>query len=174
MRILVLYRSWYGNTRAVADAMAARLGSRGHQVSVQDVRQRLPDLASVDGVLIGAPTRMARVAVTATSALRRLRRRGIGARPIGIFDTWGPVPKTAEEAEAARKWFEPGAAGILLKKARALGLNVFSETLRCSVVEFRGPIADGELEKAAAFAERFATPAPPTGARSRSSGGSPG
>ena len=37
-----------------------------------------------------------------------------------------------------------------------LGLNVAEETLRCAVVEFKGPPADGELERAADFAERFA------------------
>jgi menaquinone-dependent protoporphyrinogen oxidase len=155
MHVLVLYRSWYGNTRAVADAMAERLRARGHQATVQDVRQPLPDLKTVDRVLIGAPTRMARVAVTATSALRKLRRRGLGRKLVGIFDTFGPLPKSPQEMEENRKWLEPGAVGILLAKARALGLNVYSETLRCSVVEFKGPIVDGDLEKAAAFAERF-------------------
>ena len=156
MHVLVLYRSWYGNTRAVAETMAERLRSRGHQATVQDVRQPLPDLAAVDRVLIGAPTRFARVAFSAASALRKLRHRGLGKKLVGIFDTCGPLPKTPQEMEENRKWLEPGAVGILLAKARALGLNVFPETLRCAVAEFKGPIVDGDLEKAAAFAERFA------------------
>jgi hypothetical protein len=156
MHILVLYRSWYGNTRTVAEAMAERLRSRGHQATVQDLRRPLPGLAAVDGVLIGAPTRMARVTSRAKSVLRALRRRGFGRKPIGIFDTYGPVPKTPEEEKETRRWFEPGAAGILHREAERLGLNVAAESLRCAVMEFKGPIAKGELDKAAGFAERFA------------------
>jgi hypothetical protein len=156
MRVLVLYRSYYGNTRCAAEAMADRLRALGHPAAVQDVRQRLPDPAEVDRVLIGAPTRFARVSVKAASALHKLRRRGYGDRLIGTFDTYGPLPKTPAEAEESRKWLEPGAAVILQREAGRLGLNVFAETLRCAVKEYKGPLADGELEKAAAFAERFA------------------
>jgi hypothetical protein len=156
MHILVLYRSYHGNTRAVADAMAERLRSRGHQATVQDIRQPMPDLAGVDCVLLGAPTRMARVTGRAKSALRTLRRRGFSSKPIAIFDTYGPLPKTPEELEENRKWLEPGAAGILHQKAERLGLNVSAELLRCAVTGANGPLADGELEKAAGFAERFA------------------
>jgi len=156
MRILILYRSWYGTTKAVADAMAERLRSRGHEATVQDARGPMPDLATVDAAMIGCPTRMARAAFSATSALRKLRRKGLGRKPVAVFDTYGPLPKTPAELEESRKWFEPGAAGILLAKARALGLNVFAQTLRCAVTDFRGPLADGEQEKAPGFAERFA------------------
>jgi hypothetical protein len=156
MHVLILYRSWYGNTRAVADAMADRLRARGHRATVQDLRRPLPDLAAVDRVLIGAPTRFARVTARAKSALCALRRRGFGSRWIGVFDTCGPLPASPREVEENRKWFEPGAVGILHRTAGQLGLNVAEETLRCAVVEFKGPLADGELEKAAGFAERFA------------------
>jgi hypothetical protein len=157
MRILVLYRSWYGNTKAVADAMAERLHALGHEAAVQDVRQRMSDLAAVDRVLIGAPTRFARVSVKAASALRTLRRRGFGDRLIATFDTYGPLPTSPREMEENRKWLEPGAAVILHRKAGRLGLKVFAESLRCAVKEYKGPLADGELEKAALFAERFAS-----------------
>lgn len=156
MHILVLYRSYHGNTRAVADAIAGRLRSRGHQADVRDVRQPLPDLSGVDRVLVGAPTRFARVSAAATSALRKLRRRGFGGKLVGVFDTYGPLPKTPEEERENRKWLEPGAAGILHRKAEALGLRVFPESLRCAVAEAYGPLAKGALEKAAGFAERFA------------------
>lgn len=156
MRVLILYRSWYGTTRAVADAMADRLRSRGHEATVQDTRDPMPDLAAVDAVMVGCPTRMARAAISAAFALRKLRRRGFARKPVAVFDTYGPLPSSPQEMEESRTWFEPGAVGILLAKARALGLNVFAETLRCAVVEFRGPLVEGELEKASGFAERFA------------------
>jgi hypothetical protein len=155
MHVLVLYRSYYGTTRGAAEAMADRLRALGHQATVQDVRQRMPALAEVDRVLIGAPTRFARVSVKAKSALRTLRRRGFGDRLVATFDTYGPLPTSPREMEENRKWFEPGAAVILHREAGRLGLKVFAESLRCAVKEYKGPLADGELEKAVAFAERF-------------------
>jgi hypothetical protein len=156
MHVLVLYRSHYGNTRQVAEALERRLRQLGHETAVQDLRARLPDLAGVDCVLIGAPTRMARVAGRAKAALRRLRAGGLGRKALAVFDTYGPIPKTPEEVAEAERWFNPGAAGILRKRAAELGLNVHSQTLRCAVREFKGPLADGELEKVAVFAEAFA------------------
>jgi menaquinone-dependent protoporphyrinogen IX oxidase len=159
MRALILYRSYHGNTKQTADAMAEKLRSLGHEAEVRDLRAPLPDLAGVDLFVVGAPTRMARVTGRAKAALRRLRRRGIAARPIAVFDTYGPLPKTPEDAEKGRKWLEPGAAGILRQTAAGLGLHVHPEVLRCAVKEAYGPLADGELDKARAFAERFAAAA---------------
>ena len=158
MRALVLYRSYHGITRGVAEAMAGKLRSLGHEALVQDLRTRLPDFSTVDCVMLGAPTRMARVTWKARRALRRLRKIGIAERPIAIFDTYGPLPKTPGEVEQNRKWFEPGAAGILRATAERLGLKVHGEVLRCEVKSMAGPLAEGELEKALAFAGRFAAP----------------
>ena len=108
MRILVLYRSYYGNTRGAAEAMAGRLHALGHQATVQDVRRRMPDLAAVDRVLIGAPTRFARVSVKAKSALRTLRRRGFGDRLVATFDTYGPLPKSPERRKRTGSGSSPG------------------------------------------------------------------
>jgi hypothetical protein len=39
--------------------------------------------------------------------------------------------------------------------AKSLGLNVHPETLRCEVAGMKGPLKDGELDKARAFAARL-------------------
>jgi flavodoxin len=155
MKGLVLFRSHYGNTKQVAEAIAARVRALGHESVVQDLRRKLPDLNSVDFVIIGAPTRMARVTRKALRVLKRLRKRGFGPKPVAVFDTYGPIPTKPEELEKGRKWLYPGAAGILQKRAGELGLNAYANTLRCEVVGMKGPLKDGELEKAAAFADDF-------------------
>ena len=111
MKALVLYRSFHGNTKAVADAIAGELVSLGHEAVVQDLRRRLPDLGSFDCALVGAPTRMARVTGKALRVLKRIAKQGFGEKPVAIFDTYGPVPATPEELEKGRKWIIPGAAG---------------------------------------------------------------
>ncbi len=156
MRALILYRSYHGTTKQAAEAMAARLCSLGHEAEARDLRSPLPDITSVDLFLVGAPTRFGRVTGKARAALRRLRRRGIGARPVAVFDTYGPLPKTPEQEKESRKWLEPGAAGILRAAAQALGLNVRPEVLRLAVGGAYGPLADGESERACAYVEAFA------------------
>ncbi len=155
MRALILYRSYYGNTRQVAEEIERSLRGLGHQAAVQDLRSRLPELAGIDCVFVGAPTRMARVTGRARAALRTLKARGLGRKPLAVFDTYGPVPKTPEEMAKAERWLNPGAAGILAATASQLGLNVQARTLRCEVQGLKGPLAEGELGKVAAFVKAF-------------------
>jgi hypothetical protein len=151
MKALVLFRSYYGNTKLVAEALAKELGARGAAAEVRDLRRRLPDLTGIDLILVGAPTRMARVTWRAKSALKKLMRKGFTTGKVAIFDTYGPIPKTPEALEKGRKWLYPGAAGILHKTAVDLGLNVHPTALRCEVSEMKGPISDAEMRKTTEF-----------------------
>lgn len=155
MKALVLFRSFYGNTKEVAEAIAQQIKALGHEVEVQDLRLKLPDLNGIDVILIGAPTRMARVTRKAKSVLKKLRKKGFGAKPIAVFDTYGPVPAKSEELEKGKKWLYPGAAGILHKAAKEQGLNVYENTLRCEVAGMKGPLKDKEKDKAASFTKEF-------------------
>jgi flavodoxin len=155
MKALVLYRSYHGNTKQVADALAKELAAQGVESIVQDLRGKLPDLSGFDLIVIGSPTRMARVNRKARRVLKRIGKRGFSRKPIAVFDTYGPVPTDPGELEKGKKWLYPGAAGILHKVAETLGLNVYAKTLRCEVTGLKGPLGDNELEKAAAFAKEF-------------------
>jgi hypothetical protein len=160
MRALVLYRSHYGNTKQVAEAIAGELAALGHAAEVRDLRKRLPDLESFDLLFIGAPTRMARVSRRALHALKRLRKLGAAGKPLAVFDTFGPIPTEPEKLEKGRKWLFPGAAGLMLEAAKRLGLNVYPETLRCEVKGMKGPLVDGGPGKAAAFVREFVSAKP--------------
>jgi hypothetical protein len=139
----------------VAQEIERRLHELGHEVAVQDLRSKLPDLAGIDCVFFGAPTRMAGVTGRAKAALRKLKAGGLGRKPLAVFDTYGPIPRTPEEKAKAERWINPGAAGILFRKASQLGLNAYAQTLRCAVRALHGPLADGELEKVAPFVKSF-------------------
>ncbi len=157
MNALVLYRSYHGNTKQVAEAIAGRLRETGSFAVAQDLRQGLPELGDFDLVAIGAPTRMARVTRKALGVLRQLRRRGFASKPVVVFDTYGPVPADPQELEKSKRWLYPGAAGIMRKAAGGLGLNVYPNTLRCQVKALNGPLADGELSRAISFTDELAS-----------------
>ncbi len=152
MNALILFRSFYGNTRAVADAIAKRLGELGWQSEVRDVRQKLPDFGQTNLMFIGAPTRFKRVGGRPLRVIRRLRKKGYGDRPLAIFDTCAVIPTTPEELAKSGEWIIPGAAGIMHRVAKEQGLNVYEETLRCEVEGMKGPLVKDALEKAKAFA----------------------
>ena len=155
MKILILYRSHYGNTKKVAEAIASAIRDSGHETEVQDLRRRIPDLAAFGAVFVGAPTRMARVTGRAKRVLKALKKKGFTG-PVAVFDTYGPVPAKPEELEKAHKWLFPGAAGIMQALGTQLGLNIYAEALRCEVQSgMKGPLKDGETGKAAAFAKKF-------------------
>jgi hypothetical protein len=153
MKALVLYRSYHGNTKYVANSIAGQIRVQGHEADVRDLRRRLPDFGGIDAIFVGAPTRMARVGWRSRRVLKRIAKKGIGRKPVAIFDTFGPIPTTPEELEKGRKWLYPGAAGILQQKAKDLGLNVYPETLRCEVTGMKGPLKENESDKAVAFAK---------------------
>lgn len=155
MKALVLYRSHYGNTTQVAEALAEAIRAGGGEAEALDLRRRLPDLSGLGLILVGAPTRMARVTGRAKRVLKKIAKRGPAGIRVAIYDTFGPVPTDPAELEKGRKWLEPGAAGILLELAKSLGLNVHPEALRCEVAGMKGPLKDGELDKARAFAARL-------------------
>jgi flavodoxin len=155
MKALVLYRSYHGNTKQVADAIVKELVLQNVESTVQDLRRKLPDLSGFDVILIGSPTRMARVNRRARRVLKRIAKKGFVKKPIAVFDTYGPVPTDPQELEKGKKWLYPGAAGILHKVAETQGLNVYSKTLRCEVTGLKGPLGENELEKAASFAKEF-------------------
>lgn len=155
MEALILYRSFYGNTREVAETIGGRLKEKGYQTVVQDVRKKLPDLQQVDIVLNGAPTRIRRANRRSVAVLKKLKSMGISNKPIAIFDTCGRMPTDPAKYEEAKPWLIPGAAGIMHQAAAGLGLNVFKDTLRCEVDGMKGPLVENARQKAMAFTDAF-------------------
>ena len=164
--MLILFRSYFGNTKQVADAIAQQMKMAGHEVDIRDMRLGFPHLMDIDAIVMGAPTRRARVTRKAKSVLRTLKQRGYGNKPIALFDTISfspPTPlsslllvsRSREETENARKWHEPGAVGMMEKIARQYEMNLFPELLRCEVIGIKGPLAENATAQAAAFATAF-------------------
>ncbi len=154
MKALVLYRSHYGNTKQVAEELSQQLAAKGVEPQVLDMRGKLPELDGFGAAFIGAPTRMAKVTGRAYRVLAKLAKKGWAAKPVVVFDTFGPIPANPEELEKGKKWLYPGAAGLMLARAQALGLNVFGKTLRIEMGPgLKGPMKDGELAKVGPFVE---------------------
>jgi flavorubredoxin len=56
MSAVVVYESWFGNTRKIAEAIADGLREEGLDVALVSVDEPLPELETVELLVVGAPT----------------------------------------------------------------------------------------------------------------------
>lgn len=162
MNTLVVYESMWGNTRAVAEAVADPLGEDVTLVDVNDAPEELP--ADLDLLVVGGPTHAfsmsrpstRRDAVTkgATAAqvergIREWLSDVVAPAPVDVatFDTrvggWvGHLPGSA--AQAAERTVRRDHLGRLVGRASFY------------VDDMAGPLLDGELDRARAWGEELA------------------
>jgi menaquinone-dependent protoporphyrinogen oxidase len=110
-RVLVLFHSYDGQTRRIAERVAAALAARGTRAeprSMTDPRA-LDGLASFDGVIVGSAVRFGHHARTAERLIAKAVD-AIGGRPNAFFSVClsiaGPRPRPDLIAEANGKLFE--------------------------------------------------------------------
>jgi flavorubredoxin len=146
MEVLVVYDSYYGNTKAVAEAIAEEVRSAGHEARVHSARKWLPENTRADMMMLGSPTRVARMTRSTKKVVKKLRGSSWGSKPIFTFDTVMP-------GVVGRPGTWGGTAGQKLHDlAKDMGLNVQEPVLHAEVTDMKGPLAADALEKAKVFA----------------------
>ena len=157
MNALVVYDSEFGNTERVAKTIGSSVGS-SEEVLVKRVGEaKMDDLEGIELVIVGSPTQRFRPTPATKDFLKRLPSNGLLGIRAAAFDT----RLTAEEFETTRIGsFFVGIFGFAaqpiandLKKKGGL-LAGSAEGFYVQGVE--GPLVEGELERAAAWAEKIA------------------
>lgn len=159
MDAAVVYESAWGNTRAVAEAVAAGMSGRAH-VELFDVEHApAPHELAVDLLVVGGPTHalgMSRPSTRQDAADRggHALQRGIrewleGTEPLDVraaaFDTHVRHPNL------------PGHAGRKAAKVlRRRGADLIAAPESFYVRDAEGPLLDGELERARTWGAELA------------------
>lgn len=177
MKSVVVYESWFGNTRQIAEAIAAELRRAG-EVALATVDDPLPPLDGVDLVVVGAPTH-AHALSSASTRRGALQRRGESRQAgRGIRGWLRSLPEADGRAAAAfdtridKPVFLVGSASRGIgRRLERRGHVLVSRPQSFLVVDMEGPLADGELDRARAWAATLAgalhPPAPVTAASYR-------
>ena len=149
-RALIVVESYFGNTRAIAEAVAAGLIEGGIEAQVVDVARAPSALPSdLDLLVLGAPTHNRGLPTAATRAKAHAQAGADGASQ-GISQWMGNAEIPASLSVAAfdtvisRGWLSGSAAKAIAKTLqRRQGRRTVS--VRSFVVTAsKGPLADGE------------------------------
>ena len=164
MQIRIVYESMFGNTAAIAKAIAAALGEYG-EVEVLDVAAaaQRPE-PTVDLLVVGAPTHALGMSRTRTRRDAASRTEAPVAVDIGMrewLDAALPVPPGSRAAAFATKaakpsWLPGSAARGAAKRLRRLGYELLDRPVDFLVDGTLGPVTPGELERARAWADHLA------------------
>jgi flavodoxin-like protein len=158
MKIAVVYESWFGNTRAIAESIALALRSVA-EVTLASVDEPVPALDELDLLIVGAPTHAHGLSSTATRDGAIAQRGGGGHPGIGVRGWLRQLPPGGGPRAAAfdtRIERSPvlvgSAARGIARRLERRGYELAAPPKSFFVSASAGPLEHGEVERAAAWA----------------------
>ena len=166
MKILIIYDSAFGNTEQIARSMGDALRSQEDAGIVNDARivragsARLEQLKGLDFLIVGSPTQGFKATEATTQFLASIPDQALNGVKVAAFDTRFSIEDTKNFA-----------LRLLLKKG-GFAAKPIAETLVKKggelivppegfiVKEKKGPLKEGELERAAAWANQVVAAQP--------------
>jgi hypothetical protein len=170
MRVLVAYESIYGNTRAIAEAIADGLAASG-EVELRPVKDA--NDAGFDMVVAGGPTHMHGLtsSFSRKAAVKAAEEDGAHVEP-GADDERGLRQWLSELSGDGRRAaaFDtridraPMVTGMasrgIARRLHGAGFELTADPQSFFVEDSEGPLADGELERARAWGAELGGAAP--------------
>ena len=162
MRSLVVYESWFGNTRRIAEEIAAALAHE-REVDLVTVDEPLPPLEDVDLLVVGAPTHIHGLS-SKRSREGALTQGAHGEQGIGVRGWIDALPNGARGPRFAAfdtRAHKPvmlvgSAARGIARRMRERGYTLAVEPESYFVEGTPGPLEEGELERAAEWGRTLA------------------
>jgi len=159
VKALVVYDSEWGNTEMIARAVGGAVG-REPDVHVVPVRQAALDRLSdpgLDLLVVGSPTQGFRATKPVAELLKRLRRGALRGVKVAAFDT--RLRADDIDSRALRLLVRKGgfAAPRIARQLEKAGGALVAPPEGFFVADKEGPLLEGELERAAAWAAGVVT-----------------
>lgn len=152
MKGVVVYDTYYGNTKRVAEAIADEMKTAGYEVDLRSVREDHLMPSQGDVIFVGSPIRFG----GPTGRIKRfVKRLDMGAwkdKPLIVFTTTGEMPKepaTDKQKQSFDKW-ALGGGRKLRDLAKAKGLSVAENYLWIEVTE-KNQLVEPGIEKTKQF-----------------------
>ncbi|MDY6917828.1 MAG: flavodoxin family protein [Chloroflexota bacterium] len=145
MKVVVVYDSLYGNTENIARAIGDAIAGEAKVVRVGEVS--LSELESVDLLVVGSPTQGGRPTLATRDLLNKVSKSAVKGVKVAAFDTRVPARWAAIFGYAA---------GRIARTLKRKGGTLVASPEGFFVEGTKGPLKEGELERAAAWARGIA------------------
>ena len=156
MKGLVVYDSYHGNTKLVAEAIAEELKAQGHGAELRSVREKYPSPPQGDVLFLGSPVRFGSTTKRAKKYVEKLDKSAWNDRPIVVFTTILAQPENATDKQIeSREKYDIAAGRKLAELARSEGLNAAADPLWVDVTGMKGTVVDTGIEKSKQFTRDF-------------------
>lgn len=150
MKALVIYDSFFGNTEMVAKAIAAALATKLEVTAIKADQVEPQQLSDLDLLVVGSPTRAFNPSPNTKSFIKGLS--PLTGVKVVVFDTRLPVEEANSKVLVFLVKLFGYAAEKMLKGLQKKGGQALLPANWFVVKDSEGPLKDGELERAAAWA----------------------
>jgi len=141
MRSLIVYDSNFGNTKEIADAIAAGIGDDATVVKVRDVGES--DMAGMGLIVVGSPILGWRPSEKISKFLNNFRGERLRGVKAAAFDT------------RMKLFFHGDAAHKISKALEEAGATIITDPTPFFVKGKEGPLFKGEVERATEWGRKM-------------------
>ena len=155
MNTLIVYDSVFGNTEKIARAIGASLNTQGNVETLPVSQVTTEKMRGLDFLIVGSPTRSLRPTEAVAKFLNQLPKDHLSGVRVAAFDT----RLVLELINSAALRFIVGkggyAASTIARSLEKKGGKLFAPPEGFLVNGEKGPLKDGELERAANWAKQI-------------------
>jgi len=142
MQGIVVYQSKWGNCRQIAEAISRGLVEAGQDVEVIPVASAGSPDPQLDFIVVGGPTRAARVYGPIKRLAKGKIKEGWAGKRFATFSTGATLYAKKPNTQASERIYE------LLQTN---GLVPLAPPFKAGVTNMHGPLKEGEIERAEEF-----------------------
>ena len=149
MKGIVVFDTSYGNTGTIAETISETLKESGIEVDafyVKDVKKL--SAKDYNFLVLGSPTKFGTMSFTVKGFLGKVKSKEWMNKPFAAFDTENPENIERKEGSAAEK---------IAEKLREKQMDQLLPVLKAVVLGWKGPLQEGEIERAKEYARKLAT-----------------
>jgi menaquinone-dependent protoporphyrinogen IX oxidase len=154
MKGIVIYDTSHGNTKKIAETIAETLKVSEIEVDLFDVKEaKKLSIKDYNFLVLGSPTKFGTMSFAIKFFLGKVKSEEWTNKPFAAFDTENP--ENVEQSRLQNK--EWSAAEKIATKLKEKNMKQLLPVLKALVSGQKGPLVEGEIDRAKSYAKELAT-----------------